>query len=138
MGGSSKGPVTELVQVKELPLAGCPSQVSLAAAAADEAAEIRRIVEGSFTLDICFELGRAFKPNISGDCKSKVTEWSSVSRSLWLSLVIAGTGLAVDGKLFQRFCCLQAQVSILESTLQVPLRAQASQGSDLARTLQGS
>lgn len=137
MGGSSKGAVTELVQVKELPLAGCPSQVSLAAAAADEAAEIRRIAEGSFTPDICFELGRAFKPNISGDCKSKVTEWS-VSRSLWLSLVVAGTGLAVDGKLFQRFCCLQAQVSNLESTLQVLLRAQASQGSDLARTLQGS
>lgn len=39
-------------------------------------------MEGSFTLEICFESGKAFKHSIFGDCKSKVTEWSSVSESL--------------------------------------------------------
>lgn len=68
-------------------LAGSPGQaasqpVSLAAAGANKAAEVRWIAEGSLTLEVCFESRRAFKDSVSGDCKNKATGWSSVSRSL--------------------------------------------------------
>lgn len=75
--------------------------MSLVATGADEAAKVRGIIEGSFTVEICFETGRVFKHSISGDYKNQVIEWSLVFWSVWLSLTVAAIGLAIDGKLFQ-------------------------------------
>lgn len=71
MGGPFSDAVTKLAQGKAVPLAGIPARLpqpeSLTAAGADEAAEVRRVMEGSCTSQICFVPGRAFRQSVPGN-----------------------------------------------------------------------
>lgn len=134
LGGPSSDAVTKLAQGKAVPLARIPARlpqsVSLTVAGANEATEVRRVMEGSFTPQICFVSGIVFKLSVSG-------KW--VVFHLQVPLTVPCCNWNWPGgwwKVISRLLCLQTQVWRLERTLQVSLRSQSGDGSDLSRTFQ--